>query len=87
MSFPGGFKEQAYAEVKPHFEALWADAKAADKDFKEFKEFFKILIRAFGSGIKPYAITFAKEVEARALAGDAPPADPASSGDNILNSA
>jgi hypothetical protein len=61
------FDAEAYARAKPHFAAAWAATKAAGNDFKEF---FAILIRAFGAGIKPYAIAYAKEIEVQALAGD-----------------
>jgi hypothetical protein len=54
------FDEETYAKARPHFESLWVDAKAAGKDIKEF---FEILIKAFGSRVKPYAIQFAKEWE------------------------
>jgi hypothetical protein len=53
MAFPGGFDVVAYARAKPHFEAAWVATKAVGKDFEQF---FVILIRALGAGIKPYAI-------------------------------
>jgi hypothetical protein len=70
VSFPGGFDAEAYASAKPHFEAVWAATKAAGKDFKEF---FAILIRAFGGCVKPYAIAFAKEIKARQYAESTQP--------------
>jgi hypothetical protein len=68
-SFPGGIDEETYAKAKPHFERAATAFLAAGNDFKEF---FKVLIRAFGSGIKPYAMRFAAEWQARGPAESAP---------------
>jgi hypothetical protein len=56
-SFPA-FDEKTYEQAKPHFEAALHAFQAAGKSLKEF---FALLIRQFGEGIKPYAIRFAKD--------------------------
>src|SRR3990167_6332724 len=58
-SFPGGIDEDTYRKAKPHFEAA---LKAFREAGSTAKELFKVLIRNFGSGIKPYVLRFALEV-------------------------
>lgn len=57
-SFPGGFDEETYQQAKPHFKAALTAFQEAGKTLKDL---FKLLIEHFGSGIKEYAIRFAKD--------------------------
>lgn len=57
-SFPSGFDKYSYEEAKPHFEKALERFQAAGSNIVEL---FKLLIKVFGSGVRPYAIQFAKE--------------------------
>jgi len=54
------FDEKTYAKAKPHFQAMLKDAQAAGRDLSDF---IRTVLAHFGSGIKPYVIRFAKELE------------------------
>lgn len=53
------FDEQTYAQAKPHFDAMLADFTAAGKDLKDL---IRAMLEAFGLGIKPYIIRYAKDL-------------------------
>jgi hypothetical protein len=73
-SFPGGFDEDAYKKFKPHFEKALEAYKAAGKALVDF---FRLLVKQFGEGIKPYAVRFAKDMKLGANLSGTPAADPA----------
>src|SRR5690606_5820724 len=52
------FDEDTYAKAKPHFQAMLKDAQAAGKDIKDF---IRLVLQQFGSGVKPYIIRFAND--------------------------
>lgn len=49
------FDPDTYAKAKPHFEAMWSDAKAAGRDLMEFAQ---IVTEQFGAGVRPYLRRF-----------------------------
>jgi len=59
MSSGLSFDEKTYAEAKPHFEAMLADAQAAGHDILDF---IRKMVAKFGSGIEPYLIRFAADL-------------------------
>jgi N12 class adenine-specific DNA methylase/GGDEF domain-containing protein len=52
------FDEETYAKAKPHFKAMLADAQAAGRDLKDF---IRLVLQTFGTGVKPYIIRFAND--------------------------
>ena len=59
QSFPlSGITEEAYANVKPHLDAMYYACKDVGK---EIRDLFKLMLRVFGTEIRPYALRFAKE--------------------------
>ncbi len=59
--FGGGltFDDETYAKAKPHFQAMLADTEAAGKDLRDF---IQLVVRSFGSGVKPYILKFAGDL-------------------------
>lgn len=52
------FDPETYAKAKPHFEQMLKDFQAAGKDVADF---IRALIKRYGTGVRPYALQFARE--------------------------
>lgn len=68
-SFPAGFDEDTYNKAKPHFKAALTAFQEAGKTLKDL---FKLLIKQFGDGVKPYAMQFARDEGLTAQLAPAP---------------
>jgi TPR repeat protein len=60
------FDEEIYQKAKPRFLEIAEPFMHASIAYKEFvRLFFRAVIEVFGEGVKPYAIRFSKECEAK----------------------
>lgn len=72
-SFPGGVDPDTYAKAKPHFETMWAEAKAAGRSLTELA---RLIIDTWGDGVAPYVKYWMKERRRATMgAGDTEPTD------------
>lgn len=71
MTSPSAFDEDTYRQAKPYFEE---SLKAFQEAGKSLKDLFKLLIQAFGIGVKPYAVRFAQDMKLTADLGSRPSA-------------
>jgi hypothetical protein len=53
------FDEKTYAEAKPHFQVMLDDAQAAGRDVRDF---IRLVLDNFGSGVKPYLLRYANDL-------------------------
>ncbi|MCG5537850.1 N-6 DNA methylase [Halorhodospira sp. 9622] len=54
------FDENTYQQAKPHFQAMLRDFQAAGKDLRAF---IRAVLDNFGTGIKPYVLRFARDLQ------------------------
>lgn len=54
------FDKETYEKAKPHFQAVMKDLQAAGKDVRDL---IRALVGAFGDGVKPYILQFAKDIQ------------------------
>ncbi|MCG5533094.1 N-6 DNA methylase [Halorhodospira sp. 9621] len=61
------FDENTYQQAKPHFQAMLRDFQAAGKDLRAF---IRAVLDNFGTGIKPYVLRFARDLQEEQGHGD-----------------